>query len=261
MPQLSFNPEIFYTEEVTKDKADTFTATVEHCRRVLKIDSTKYLDYDTTSAAIRAVEYCNFSPLLLERVSAIVAELVPHKANDKSFVAKVKDALDFYSSEDADEQLFVKRLVERTNGKEFAYFLSPDITRDGLAYSRYLVHLSFNMAHYYGDADFINFGITRCSLTGYPELLELFITRLKEFCYNGARCDYDNIYTYYVRFIYRKSNEDAANSLKFFKHLVDLACFDDEFHDAMMESQRNLSLQNFSNLHLRQVSIMLSSHI
>lgn len=250
MSQVNTNQQATYTREVTLDKTDALNGTLEHCHRAPGIDSTNYSEYDPTSAAICAVEHSEDSPLLLERVPAIIAKLTPHKAHDKSFVAKVEKALEEGSSKDANEQLFEKKLFDGPNGKEFAYSLSPNINKDGLTYSRYLVHRAFNMAHIHADVGHINNIdiIKRCSKSGYPELLGLYISRFKEFCYDGKGCDYDTLCTLYVRSIYRKSFEDVANSRTYFSHLYDISHLDGPFRDALTESFKNLSVQAASIL-------------
>lgn len=257
--QVSFNQQFPPTKEVTKDKYVAFQNLLQYFHRVLGIDFTAYLDYDSTSAIIHVLSIEYGSCLFKERIHALVAQFMPHKANDESFIAEIDNALEFYSSKGADEQLsakgadkqlFNKRLVEGTNGNEFAYSLNPDIKRDGLAYSRYLVHHAFNMAHIHGDADFIStYIIERCSISGHPDLLDLFFARLKELCYDLKVCDEKSFFSYYVRFIYRKSHEDVASSGVCFEHLYGISRLDNSCRMALIESYSNLSDQTFDMLY------------
>lgn len=247
MSQPRFKQLIPHTEEATKDKPDDLNYHLARCHQGPRSRTINCAFYGPIGAAIHACKHSQGSPLLLGRVPAILTKSVPRLAGNKSFVDEVSKALEQGSSTDAGEQLFEKKLVEGTNGKEFAYYLNPRINKDGLAYSCYLIHRAFNRAHIYGNADYINIDIIkRCSSGGHPDLLEVFIDRLKGLSHGLGRFvnDEEDICTYYVRFISRKSYEDVANNTIFIQHLFDIEKIDPEFHDAMRECQRNLMLQN-----------------
>lgn len=143
------------------------------------------------------------------------------------------------------------------------YYLNPLIKKDGFAYSRYLIHRAFNLAHIYGDADYIGIHIIESTtVSGHPDLSDVFVDRLNEFCYGGVVCDIETFFTYYTRFIYRKSCEVPTSSYMLFEHLYEIACDRGSYHDAMRDSHRN-AIHQIADLH-RQVktlkSIIQSSH-
>lgn len=90
------------------DEPDDFNKYLNVCHQN-DIDFTKYLYYDPVSALIGAFRHSKGLPLNLGRVHTVVAEILPNKAGNKSFMAKVGKALKKYSHENAKKPTFRKK--------------------------------------------------------------------------------------------------------------------------------------------------------
>lgn len=208
---------------INMDNPGSLNAYLQFCHGHLGDDRFFFPRYDMLSATIAVSKLYKGNPFLAKQLYTEVAELVPHLACEEKFEDNFYQSIKKYSSIDAEEQLFNELSSAGTDRGEQIYCVSPSINTHGIAYSRYLVHEAFNMTHKDGDISHICSPeiIKHCSMRLCPELVEQFVSRLDEFCYEGVS-NPEIVHTLYFRYVCKRNCEGDDKDHPFIRHLLDL---------------------------------------
>lgn len=246
---VPFHQQVPSIDWINTENPGSLNAYLQFCHGHFEDDRLFLTRYDMLSATIAVSKLYKGNPFLAKQLYNEVAELVPHLACEELFEDNFYQSMKKYSSVDAEEQLFNELSSAGTDRGEQIYCVSPSINTHGLAYSRYLVHEAFNMTHKDGDISHICSPeiIKHCSMR--PELVEQFVSRLDEFCYEGVS-NPEVIHTLYFRYVCHRHCEGDDNNLPFVEHLLELGHYSPFIHELNVEKYGQLMLEaNRRNQH------------